>query len=79
MCTQDPVNVKKKIPKKVCVQIPREVCNNIPRIIVKDVPKKIGKKVCTSTKVDSYGHTSSYQEQIWQWDQGGYLLILGKK
>lgn len=62
VCTQDPVNVKKKIPKKHCIQIPKEVCNTIPRIIVKDVPKKVGKKVCHSTKVDSYGHSSSYVE-----------------
>ena len=71
VCTQDPVNVKKKIPKKHCIQIPKEVCNTIPRIIVKDVPKKVGKKVCHSTKVDSYGHSSSYVEPSYD-HQSGY-------
>lgn len=61
VCTQDPVNTAKQIPKKTCVQIPREVCNKIPRQIIREVPKKVGKKVCTSTKPNSYGHAPAYK------------------
>ena len=59
VCIKEPISVKKEIPTKTCEQIPKEICRDIPRQIVKDVPKTVNKKVCTSTKQNSY-ETQSY-------------------
>jgi hypothetical protein len=58
ICTQDAVNVKKQIPKKVCKAVPNEKCIQIPRHINNDVPQTLDKKVCSSTKPASSGYGS---------------------